>query len=343
MLAFEEAERLYRVALDNAPGVDAAEYAEILLAMAAAAVGCGHLAEARRACRRAADAGRRLGSPRLLAAVALTLEPLGDPTWDGDVHRWCTEALASPDHDEATRVRLLARLTQAAVYCGLYDEADATSAEALRRAEVSGDLDLTAAALSARQLARCGPDDIAELEDLAARMIAAGTESGRPQVELWGRLWLIDTHWYAGRLAAIAAETARLQRCADQLSSPYPRWHVLLTRAALALARAEFDDAERLSREAVDLFERIGHPAAHGASVSFRLLLGHHRGHSEDFLAAATWDFGTDGRWDLAARLCRAFALVDSGRLEEAAAAGRRGVGPFRLPRVWSLWPLLRR
>jgi DNA-binding CsgD family transcriptional regulator len=337
--AFEEAERLYRVALDNATGLDASGYAELLLAMAAAAVGCGHLAEARRACRRAADAGRRLGSPRLLAAAALTLEPIGDPTWDGDIHRWCIEALAAPEHDEATRVRLLARLTQAAVYCGLYDEADGTSAEALRRAGDSGDLDLTAAALGARQLARGGPDDVAELEDLAARMIAAGAGSGRPQVEMWGRLWLIDTHWYAGRLAAIAAETARLQRCADQLSSPYPRWHVLLTRAALAFARAEYDDAERLHREAVDLFERIGHPAAHGASVASRLLLGHHRGHSEDFLAAGTWDFGTDGRWDLFARLGRAFALADSGRVEEAAAVYHRcgSPGGWHFPRAGRL------
>jgi DNA-binding CsgD family transcriptional regulator len=332
VLAFEEAERLYRVALDNAGHLNAIECAELQLAVAAAAVGCGHLAQARSACRRAADAGRRLGSPHLLAAAALTLEPVGDLTWDGDIYRLCTEALASPEHDDATRVRLLARLTQAAAYCGLYDEADGTSAEALKRADASGDLDLTIAALGARQLVRSGPDNIAELEQLATRMIGAGIESGRPQVELWGRLWLIDSEWYTGRLRAIAAETARLQRCADQLSGPFPRWHVLQTRAALALARAEFDDGDRLYRESVDLFERIGHPGAHGASVSFRLLLGHHVGHSDDFLAADTWNFGTDSRWDLFARLGRALALVDSGRFEEAATLYDRCGSPRSWP-----------
>ena len=332
VLAFEEAERLYRVALDNAPGPDAAERTELLLATAAAAAGCGHLAEARRACRAAADTGRRLGSPRLLAAAALTLEPLGDATWDGDIYRWCREALAAPEHDEATRIRLLARLTQAAAYCGLHEEADRTSAEVLRRAGASGDPDLTIAALGARQLVRSGPDTIAELEQLAVRMIVAGTASGRPEAEMWGRLWLIDTHWYAGRLAAIAAETARLQRCAERLNSPYASWHVLLTRASLAGARAEFDDAERLYRAAVDLFERIGHPAAHGASVAFRLLLGHHRGHSDDLLAAGTWDFATDSRWDQFARLGRAFVLADRGLLDEAAAMYHRCGSPGSWP-----------
>jgi DNA-binding CsgD family transcriptional regulator len=342
MLAVEEAERLYRVALDNAESLDATEHAELLLAMAAAAARCGHLAEAQRACRGAAAAARPLGSPRLLAAAALTLEPLGDPTWDGDIHRWCTEALASPEHDGATRVRLLARLTQASVYCGLDEEADRTSAEALRQADESGDVDLVTAALGARQLACSGPDDVDELQHLAERMIAAGSELGRPDTELWGRLWLIDSHWYAGQLAAIAAETTRLQRCADQLSGPYPRWHMLVTRSSLAFARAEFDDAERHCREAVDMFKRLGHPGAHGASMAFGLLLGHHRGNPENMLEPEAWDFGTDGRWDLFARLGRAFALVDSGRLEEAAVVYDRCGSPrsWRIPPAGRLYAL---
>jgi DNA-binding CsgD family transcriptional regulator len=337
-LAYPEARRLYQVAQDNADAVDPAEHAGVLPAVAAAALACGELGEAQRSCRAAVEAGRRLGLPKLIADAALTLEPVGEPVWDGDIYRWCTESLAVAAPDDATRVRLLARLTQAAVYCDLADEADRTSAEALRRAEDCGDPDAMIAALSARQLVRSGPDDTAELTTLAERMIATGTASGRPQVELWGRLWLIDTHWYAGRLAAVAAETAGLQRCADQVPGPYPRWHLLLTRAALAFARAEFDDAERLHQEGVDLFERIGHPAARGASIAFRLLLGHHRGHPDDFLTTSTWDFGDDSRWDLFARLGRAFALTDSGRLAEAAALYSRCGSPRR----WSIPPAFR-
>jgi DNA-binding CsgD family transcriptional regulator len=334
-LAHPEARRLYRVAQANADAVDPVEHAGVLPAMAAAAAACGELGEAQRACRAAVEAGRRLGLPKLIVDAALTLEPVGEPVWDGDIYRWCTQALAVAEPDDATRVRLLARLTQAAVYCGLPDEADRTSAEALRLARDCGDPDVTTAALGARQLVRSGPDDTAELSALAERMIATGTESGRPQVELWGRLWLIDVHWYAGRLAAVAAETAEVQRCADLLGGPYPRWHLLLTRAALAFARAEFDDAERFCQEGVELFERIGHPAARGASVAFRLLLGHHRGQPDELLAPETWDFGTDGRWDLYRRLGRAFALADRGRLDEAAALYSR----CGSPRHWSIPP----
>src|SRR3712207_3926550 len=167
-------------------------------------------------------------------------------------------------------------------------------------------------------------------------MVELGTSTGRAEVELRGRLWQIDALWYAGDLAAIANETARLASCAGRVGSPYARWHLLVTRAALALARAEFGPAERLMDEAVALFERIGHPAAHGASVSFRLLLGHHRGPPGHLLDAEAWEFGTDPRWALFAHLGRAFALADSGRTDEAAAAYERCGSPqgWRLPRM---------
>jgi hypothetical protein len=47
-------------------------------------------------------------------------------------------------------------------------------------------------------------------------------------------------------------------------------------------------------------------------------------------LAAETWDFGTDPRWDLFARLDRALALLESGRADEAAAVYRRCGTPAR-------------
>jgi hypothetical protein len=155
------------------------------------------------------------------------------------------------------------------------------------------------AALIARQLVRSGPDDLGELGELADQMLAVSASTGRADLEMWGRLWRIDTHWYAGRLPAIASETAGLQRCAERAGGPYARWHLLSTRGMLALARAEFDDGQRIFGEAVELLTRIDHPAVHGASVAFGLLLGHHRGHSVELLDASAWDFGADVRWDL--------------------------------------------
>src|SRR5688500_8882178 len=99
-------------------------------------------------------------------------------------------------------------------------------------------------------------------------MLDIGARTGRDDVEMWGRWWRIDTHWYRGRLSAIARETAGLQRCAERAGGPYARWHLLSTRGVLALARAEFDEGQRILGEAVELLARIDHPAVHGATVS---------------------------------------------------------------------------
>jgi DNA-binding CsgD family transcriptional regulator len=315
---------------------DPVDRAGLQIRLAAAAVRGGDLATARDAARDAVAAARRSGSTELLADAATVLEPVGDPEWDGDVYQWCAEALAVTALADRTRVRLLARKTQAAVYSGRLGEALAASEDGLRRAESLGQADLVVEALTARQLATSGPDDVEELRRLADRMVRLGTSSGRAEVEMWGRLWRIDALWYAGALAAIAAETTRLASCAGRVGTPYARWHLLLTRASLAAARAEYAPAERLLDEAVALFERIGHPAAHGASVSFRMVLGHHQGHPDHRLDPAAWEFGTDPHWALFSPLGRAFALADSGRTDEAAAAYERCGAPqgWQVPRM---------
>ncbi|MFD7157003.1 LuxR C-terminal-related transcriptional regulator [Kribbella sp. NPDC059898] len=302
---------------------DPAKRARLQLRLARAAVRSGDLKTAHEATTAAVAHARTSQDLELLAEAAVTLEPIGQSTWDGDIHQWCTEALAG-----GRSVRLLARQSQAATYLGRTAEALATSEEALREAPT--DIE----ALTARQLATSGPDDVDELTDAADRMIDLGTSTGRAEVELRGRLWRVDALWYAGDLSAIAAETARLDSCAARLDEPHGRWHVLMTRTSLALARADFDDAEALLDEALHGFRQIGHPAAHGAEIATKMLLGHHRGHTAELIAQDAWRFGTDVRWDLGARLLRAFVLADAGRLHEAAAAYRRCGGPDSWPRM---------
>ncbi|MET9272649.1 LuxR C-terminal-related transcriptional regulator [Kribbella sp. NPDC003557] len=312
---------------------DPLDRAALQLRLATASVRAGDLATAHAATRSAVAVARSAKAADLLAEAAVTLEPIGQSDWDGDIDQWCTEALAAGG-SPGTRVRLLARQTQAAVYLARASEALLASKDALVQAEALGDPHLLVEALTARQLATSGPDDVPELTAAADRMIELGTSTGRAEVELRGRLWRVDTLWYAGDLAAIAAETGRIASCAGRAGGPQGRWHVLTTRASLAAARAEFDDAEALLDEALTVFKNIGHPAAHGAEVAFRLVLGHHRGHSPALLGSAVWQFGTDARWDLAARLNRAFVLVDAGRLDEATALYHR----CGRPESWPDW-----
>nr|WP_238351382.1 helix-turn-helix transcriptional regulator [Kribbella shirazensis] len=318
---------------------DPLDRARLQLQLAVAAVRAGDLSAAHAAVQAAVVTARRSRATELLAEAAVTLEPIGQSEWDGDIHQWCTEALAAPGLAPRAAVHVLARQTQAAVYLARWPEAVATSSDALAQAEALDDADLLVEALTARQLATSGPDDVDELAAAAARMIDLGTSTGRAEVELRGRLWRIDALWYCGDLAAIGAETGRLASCADRVDGPHGRWHVLVTQASLALARAEFEEAEALLGDAFDRFRRIGHPAVHGAEVMFRVLRGHHLGHTEDLLGPALWRFGTDSRWDLFAHLCRAFVLVDAGRLDEAAAHYHRcgGPGSWQAPRAGEL------
>ena len=339
----DHGEILRHLSAATAATVDPVDRARLQIRLAGRAVAAGDLETARAAVRAGVAVARRHGSAELLADAASTLEPVGESSWDGDVYQWCTEALGAPALDDETRVRLLARQAQAAVYCGRWSEAVAVSQDALRGAEALGDASVIIEALIARQLATSGPEDVEELVRLADRMADLGTSTGRADVEMWACLWRIDALWFVGDLAAVEAETTRLASCVGRIGGS-SRWHLAGARAALALARAEFGRAERLQGEAVELLEQIGHPAVHGASLSFRMLLGHHVGHCEDVLDPEVWEFGTDPRWALGARLFRAFVLVDCGRTEEAAAMYQRCGAPqgWDLPRlavlpVWAI------
>jgi hypothetical protein len=87
---------------------------------------------------------------------------------------------------------------------------------------------------------------------------------GSAWVEMWGRLWRIDTLFETGQLRLIQRELTDLGSCLDRLSSPVGRWHQLNIGATLALATGRFTEAARQAREGFKVFSDMGHPAAIG-------------------------------------------------------------------------------
>ncbi|MFD3747234.1 AAA family ATPase [Nocardia sp. NPDC058633] len=371
-LAFEEAVRLYGLALTHAAGLDPLDRGGLLLHRATASVRAGDLTAAQADCAAARAIARAAGgvdrvlrdgrSARcrpaaavLLAEAALVLEPIGDRTWDRDLADACTEALAAdglPDRaavdspsdvptgalPESLRARLLARATETAIYLGRLDGVDESSRAALESADRSDDPGVLAAALRARQLACSGPEHRGEHRELAARMIDAGERARDPAVEMWGRLWRIDALWEQGELSDIADELSCLRWCSERTGGPMSGWHLLIAQAALAQARADFDDALDLAGQAHQLAATLGHPAGQGAYRALLAVVGHHRGHRRESLTAA----GVPGRGEvrnlLFAALGTAFPLVDSGLTAEAEPL-YRGLGP---PRKWAVPPYFR-
>ncbi|MFE3055281.1 LuxR C-terminal-related transcriptional regulator [Nocardia sp. NPDC059239] len=94
-LAFEEAARLYTVALDHTTGGPPADRGRLLLTRATAHFRAGNLEPARADCLAAGELARRTGDANLLAERALILDPVGNHLWDRDIHEWCIEALTA--------------------------------------------------------------------------------------------------------------------------------------------------------------------------------------------------------------------------------------------------------
>ncbi|MFF0543390.1 ATP-binding protein [Nocardia thailandica] len=334
-LAFEEAVRLYGLALNHTAGRGPGDRGALLLARADAALRAGDRCAARADCVAVRELARRNDLPVLLAEAALVCEPIGDRTWDRDLAQWCAEALADARVPPSLRARLHARATETAVYLGRLDGVAESSRAALELAGDSGDPAVLVAALRARQLACSGPDHRDEHQELAARMIRAGERLRDPAVEMWGRLWAIDAHWERADLAEVGGELSRLRWCVEHTGGPMARWHLLVAEAALAQAHTDFDEALRLAGEAHTLACALGHPAGDGAYRALCVAVGHHRGHAGPALEPVPAPRYGEVRNELFAALGTAFPLVDSGRVADAEPL-YRGLGP---PARWRVPP----
>ena len=278
-LAFEEAVRLYRQALSvGEEEIGEEDRDRLELALATALHRSGDLPGSQET---AAGVGRRAlrRQDRLwLARTALAMEATGVPEWDGEICRICEQALAGDDLPDDLRARVSSQYAQALVYRGEYDRAGEMSREALSRADASNEPIALVDALRARQLACCAPEGLTERVVLAGRMLDVADALGSAWVEMWGRLWRIDTLFETGQLRSVQRELADLGPCLERLSGPIGQWHYLAYAANLALATGRFTDAARLAREAFKVFNEMGHPAAFGALAAILGQVGLHIG-----------------------------------------------------------------
>ncbi|MHA6779779.1 helix-turn-helix transcriptional regulator [Pseudonocardia saturnea] len=341
-LAYEEAARLHRSALDvGAGGLADVDRCELLLAAGEALRQAGEVPERFAACREAAALARGLGRPDLLAAAAAALEGGdGGPEYGLVVRGMCEEALDALGPDPtALRARVLAGLSDVDMYLGDVDAAEGASAQALTVARQCGDGAALAAALRARQLVCSGPDGLAERADIAERMAALGRTLRDRAVALWAHLWRIDVAFQRGDLAAVARELDPLAWCAGEVRGPVARWHLLQCRAVLAQAQARFADARSLADQALAALPPTA--TGHGSAVVNRdgllFTVALHAGGRTDGFDVATAVLADPGGDDVAPiahvifSVAAAYQLVAAGRLAEARTLYRRP-GP---PRAW--------
>ena len=252
-LGYEEAARLYRLALGQAVtgGLGAAGQCEVLLDLATAEYRCGNVRPAMEAFVQAADLALRWGRPDLLAGAPLIVQDIGDPEVNARVLRACEQVLAGADGPgDAVRARLLAQRAVALCESGRLDEALPDSERALELTGRSGDPGLLAAVLPARHLALAGPNWALERLALADQALGLARSRAAPVQELWARVWRTDAFWELGDIASVDAEIGRLADLAHVLRTPHAKWHLRRCQAARALLAGRYEQAAALSQEA---------------------------------------------------------------------------------------------
>ena len=324
-LAFEEAVRLYRVAVQH-DGGDVSSW----FGLARSAYYAGDLSTWLDAVRRSADLTR--GTPQL-ADAALLLEAMPDPQVIALAGELCREALSLDPQDDATRARLLALLSHLAFYDGDPVRTEQRSREALDLARRSGADSARVAALRARQEALPGPSGRAERLTLADEMVAAAQRLGSARNEMWGRLWRVEALAEQGDFPAAAAALPDLAAAVQRVGGPVSAWHLGRVSACVAQAQGRVEEAAALADEAFQRMQAVEPAPARGAWFAMQVALSCHVSVSDAAIQVALSPWETPPRFVTMGLLSRAFFMTRAGLLDEARATYLQA-GP---PASWSL------
>jgi DNA-binding CsgD family transcriptional regulator/tetratricopeptide (TPR) repeat protein len=260
-LAYEEAARLFELALGKTASLDPAQRAELLLDLGRARFLAGDVGAAIEAAHEVVRLGEKLGDSNLVARAALVVRGVGDP----GVMELCNAALRQPPEDASLRIQLLSQMTVVLMQMpGGEDERRAIeySSQALQLAQDAVDPDVLFAAIHARQMAMSGPAGVEERLQLAERTLELARESGRPSMAGWGHGWRVDALVQLGRIDDAEVQLALQAHLAEQLREPLLQWRTLVAKSWVAMLRGRFEEARTISNEALQLGRRGHNPAA---------------------------------------------------------------------------------
>ncbi|MDQ3865516.1 MAG: AAA family ATPase, partial [Actinomycetota bacterium] len=261
LLAYEEAARLYRMALERTKDRGSTR-CDLLLALGEAQARAGDTPAAKATFREAADLAASNGLADQLARAALGYG--GRFLWDvsrDDPHlaSLLERALASLDgEDSALRVRLLARLAGGPLRDATADAERRRSlgGQALQMARRIGEPSTLAYALLGYMASHHSPDFVREQAEMASELVDVALQAGDLERALEGYDSRFVSELEFGDVAPARADLDAMAALADELRQPAQRWLVAVYRALLALLEGRLEDAERLIIETRELGER---------------------------------------------------------------------------------------
>lgn len=264
LLAYEEAARLYRMALEALELWSRSSEptrCELLLSLGEAELHAGNGSAAREIFLDAAEIARRLQLPRELARAAAGYGGqmvFGRAGADVRLVPLLEEALAGLAEDEVElRARLLARLAGA-----LRDEPsrhrrDTLSEQAVELARHTGNPAALAYALNGRAAAIIAPDKVAECLAIGTDLRKVGERMGDPEVVVQGLSHRIIAQLQVGNVRGAEIDVAVASGLAGELRQPAQRWQAGGWQAMLALAAGRLSEAEEIMDEALVLGRHV--------------------------------------------------------------------------------------
>jgi DNA-binding SARP family transcriptional activator/tetratricopeptide (TPR) repeat protein len=263
LLAYEEAARLYEMALDAFELADLRDEGmrcELLISLGEAELRAGESLTAKRAFLKAADIARRLGLPHALGRAAtgyggrIMYARAGD---DDHLVPLLEEGVAGlDDQDVELRTRLLARLAGALRDEPGRDRRDRLSLEAVALARGTGNPTALAYALDGRAAAIMAPDTVAECFALGSELREVAEQIGDRERMFYGNWHRIIVQMMTGDILAAEANLEAVSLLAEELRQPVQLWQVYSAQAMLALAKGRLPLAEELVTEAFSLGQR---------------------------------------------------------------------------------------
>jgi hypothetical protein len=252
-LAFEEAARLFRMALAvlDRSGADEAARTEILLSLGDAEARGGDFAGSRATFLEAAAIARRASMPAHLARAALGYG--GRLPWlragkDRRLIPLLQDALVLlGGSDDRLRVRLLIRLACAWRSSPEHREQSRTfSHQAVELARQQDDPATLSYALAGLFYATWWPENLEPRLRIAHEMVAVAEAVGDGERMIDGHLLLYMALTELGRMSDARTELEDLTRLSDELRQPAQLWLGVAPRALVALMDGDFSTAEDL-------------------------------------------------------------------------------------------------
>jgi DNA-binding SARP family transcriptional activator/tetratricopeptide (TPR) repeat protein len=261
LTAYEEAERLYAVAIEIVEvhaAADKVERCELLLRLGDVQARAGDILSAKETFLRGAEIAREGAFAEQLARAALGYG--GRFVWsrawgDTKLVPLLEEALAAlPEEDSELRVRLLTRLAAGPLRDTLPPEPrERMSQQAVDMARRLGSPETLAYALEGRYDANWGPDVLENRLVIANELIEVATATGDAERAYAGYDSLFIAQLELGDLPAAHRAHEAGGQLAHQLRQPAQLWDSAVRRAQLALFEGRFEEAEVAIREGLEV------------------------------------------------------------------------------------------